>query len=44
MYSNIEFYEKDNDLPEIHFHVWSGSFKYVNAPGENWNTSDFNEI
>ena len=44
MYSNVKFYEKDNELPEIHFTVKLGSLKGVNTSSENSNTSDFNEI
>ena len=44
MSSNIKFYTKDNKLCEIHFSVLIGGLKEVNAPCENLNTSDFNEI
>ena len=39
MYSYVKFYEKDNELHEIHFLVWLGGI----TPGEISNTSDFNE-
>ena len=41
MYSNIKFYEKENELYEIHFPVRLGGLKVGKRPGENWNTSDF---
>ena len=44
MYSNIKFYEKNNELNEIHLSVRLGGLKGVNVPLENFNTSAFNEI
>ena len=44
MYSNIKFYEKGNEQYKIHFPVRLGDLKEVSIPGENSNTSDFNEI
>ena len=43
MYSNVTYYEKDNELHEIHFPVGLGGLMGVNAPGETSNTSDFNK-
>ncbi len=42
MYYNVKFYEKDNELCEIHFTVWLEGLKGINAPGKKYNTSDFN--
>ena len=39
MYSNVKFYEIDNELHETHFPVRLGGLKRVNALGENLNTS-----
>ena len=45
MYSKVTFYEKDNGLHEIHFPLQLRSgLNGVNAPGENSNITDFNEI
>ena len=44
MHSNVKFYEKDNELQEIHFPVWLGGLNYSTASGENSNNSDFNDI
>ena len=44
MYSNVKFYEKDNEQHEINFPIRLGVLKGVNDPGENSNTSDLNEI
>ena len=38
MYSNLKFYEKENELVRL------GGLKEVNTPGEKINTFDFNEI
>ena len=44
MYCYVKFYEKDNELKEIHFPVQLRVLEEVNALGENSNTYDFNEI
>ena len=44
MYSNVKFYEKDNELPKIQFPTRLGGLKGVIILGENSNISDFNEI
>ena len=44
MYSNVKFYQKDNDVHKIHFPVHLEGLMGVNAPYENSNTSNFNEI
>ena len=44
MYSNVKFYEKDNEVHEIYFLVRLGGLKDINVASENSNTSDFNEI
>ena len=43
IHSYTKFYEKDNQLNEIYFLVCLGGFNKANAPGENGNTSDFDE-
>ena len=42
MYSNVKFYEKDNEQHEIHFSVRFGGLKVGKHAGEYLNTSDFN--
>ena len=37
-----KFYEKDNELNEIHFPVQLGSWRQIKIPSENSDTSDFN--
>ena len=44
MYSDVSFYEKDNEQHEIHFPVQLGRLKVVNSLGEYSNISSFNEI
>ena len=44
MHSNGKFYEEDNEPHEIHFLVRLGDLKGVNAPCENSNILEFNEI
>ena len=43
MHSYVKFYAKDNELHKINFQVQLGGLKGPNAPGENLNTSHFDE-
>ena len=42
IYSDVNFYEKENELYEIYFPVWLGEFKGGKCPCENLNISNFN--
>ena len=44
MYHNVKFYEKDNELHEIHLPVRLGRLEGIIGPGVYSNISDFNEI
>ena len=44
MYSSVKFYEKVNELQEIHFPLRLEGVKGVNALVENSNISHFTEI